>query len=197
MNNTHKHEAVMSLIDMQDYTPAARRYWWTVVVLGIWALVYSVANVSELHGLTLVQVLVGALVAAIVGLFPVRIPGAKTAIAGGEIFIFLIMIVYGAPAAVLAAAVEGAVGAWRSSKRWTSRIVTPAMASISMLACASRVRGRALAHPRPRVQRRSNHRRGDGLRRALLDRQHVAYFVTDRVQATRPARSRRRNGCGT
>ena len=92
---------------------------------------------GELQGATLLQVLAGATVAAIVGFFPVRIPGAKISIAGGEIFIFLVMLVYGAPAAVLAAAVEGAVASWRSSKRWTSRIGTPAMASIAMLTCAS------------------------------------------------------------
>jgi diguanylate cyclase (GGDEF)-like protein/PAS domain S-box-containing protein len=127
----------MSLIDMQDYTPAAKRYWWTTVFLGVWALVYAIAKVAQLEGMLLLQVLVGAAVTAIVGLFPVRIPGAKTAIAGGEIFIFLMMLVYGAPAAVLAAALEGAVASWRSSKRWTSRIGTPAMASLAMLICAS------------------------------------------------------------
>ena len=111
----------MSLIDMQDYTPAARRYWWTVVFLGIWALIYAIARLGELEGMLLLQVMVGAVVAAIVGLFPVRIPGAKTSIAGGEIFIFLMMLVFGPPAAVLAASVEGAVASWRTSTRWTSR----------------------------------------------------------------------------
>ncbi|HUL56995.1 MAG TPA: EAL domain-containing protein [Usitatibacter sp.] len=127
----------MTLIDMKDYTPAARIYWWTVVVLGVWALIFSIAVVGELQGTTLLGVLVGSLVAAIVGFFPVRIPGAKTAIAGGEIFIFLVMLVYGAPAAVLAASLEGAVASWRSSSRWTSRIGTPAMAAVAMLVCAS------------------------------------------------------------
>ena len=127
----------MSLIDMQDYSPAARRYWWTVVFLGVWALIYAISQVARFEGMLLLQVLVGAAVAAIVGLFPVRIPGAKTAIAGGEIFIFLMMLVYGAPAAVLAAALEGAVASWRSSKRWTSRIGTPAMASLAMLVCGT------------------------------------------------------------
>jgi len=136
-NDTNNPGATMNLIDMKDYTPAARIYWWTVVVLGVWALIFSIAVVGELQGTTLLQVLVGATVAAVVGFFPVRIPGAKTSIAGGEIFIFLIMLVYGAPAAVLAAAVEGAVASWRTSKRWTSRIGTPAMASVAMLACAS------------------------------------------------------------
>ena len=125
------------LIDMKDYTPAARRYWWSVVFLGVWALIYAIARVADFQGAVLLQVLVGAGIAAVVGLFPVRIPGAKTAIAGGEIFIFLILLVYGAPAAVLAAALEGFVASYRASKRWTSRIVTPAMASLAMLACGS------------------------------------------------------------
>ncbi|HEX7466828.1 MAG TPA: EAL domain-containing protein, partial [Usitatibacter sp.] len=127
----------MQLIDMQDYSPAARKYWWTVVFLGVWALIYAISRVGQLEGAQLLQVLMGALVAAIVGFFPVQIPGSKTCIAGGEIFIFLVLLVYGAPAAVLAAAVEGLVGAWRSSKRWTSRIITPAMASLAMLTCGS------------------------------------------------------------
>jgi diguanylate cyclase (GGDEF)-like protein/PAS domain S-box-containing protein len=127
----------MSLIDMQDYTPSARRYWWLVAFLGLLALGYSLTRVAQLEPVVLAQVLGGATVAAIVGLFPVRIPGAKTAVAGGEIFIFLVLLLFGAPAAVLAAAVEGAVASWRSSKRWTSRIGTPAMASIAMLACAT------------------------------------------------------------
>ena len=127
----------MSVIDMKDYTPAAKRYWWTVVFLGIWALVYSIAQIGRLEGTALAQVLAGAAVAAIVGLFPVRIPGTKTAIAGAEIFIFLMLLIFGPPAAVLAAAVEGVVASWRASKRWTSRVGTPAMAAIAMLACGS------------------------------------------------------------
>src|SRR5690349_5709618 len=111
----------MNLIDMQDYTPAAKRYWWTVVFLGSAALLYAVASLVQLEGVVLLQVLIGATVAAIVGLFPVLIPGAKTAIAGGEIFIFLVLLLFGTPAAVVAASVEGAVASWRSSKRWTSR----------------------------------------------------------------------------
>src|SRR5438552_7867988 len=127
----------MAFLDMQDYTAAARRYWWLVAFIGVGALGYSVAQLAQLPPIVLAQVIAGAAVAAIVGLFPVRIPGAKTAVAGGEIFIFLVLLLYGAPAAVIAAAVEGAVASWRSSKRWTSRIGTPAMAAIAMLACAT------------------------------------------------------------
>src|SRR5471032_1090061 len=131
----------MQLIDMQDYSPAARRYWWIVVFLGVWALVYAISRVGQLEGVQLLQVLAVAVVAAVVGFFPVLIPGAKTAIAGGEIFIFLVLLMFGAPAAVLAAAVEGIVASWRSSMRWTSRIGTPAMASLAMLVCGSLFEG--------------------------------------------------------
>jgi diguanylate cyclase (GGDEF)-like protein/PAS domain S-box-containing protein len=127
----------MQLIEMHDYSPAARRYWWTVMVLGVWALIFAISKVGQFEGLLLLQVLAGALVAAIVGYFPVRIPGTKTGLAGGEIFIFLVLLVYGAPAAVLAAALEGIVASWSASRRWTSRVGTPAMASLAMLVCGS------------------------------------------------------------
>jgi len=124
------------LIDMQDYSPAARVYWWAVAVFGTIAIAYSVATLARMEGGSLMQALVLAMVAAVVGLFPVRIPGAKTSLGGAEIFIFLALLLYGPAAAVLAAALEGAVGAWRTSKRATSRIVTPSLAAIAMLACA-------------------------------------------------------------
>jgi hypothetical protein len=127
----------MTLIDMHDYKPKARLYWWTVAVLGLIALARAIVTIAGMDGGPLVQVLIFAATAAIVGLFPVRIPGTKTSLAGGDIFIFLVLLLYGAAPAVLAAALEGLVGSWRTSKRWTSRIGTPAMASLAMLVCAS------------------------------------------------------------
>src|SRR5688500_10428302 len=125
------------LIDMQDYTPAARAYWWVVTILGALAIVYSIATVVRLDLTSLAQVLVMAAVAAVVGLFPVRIPGAKTSFGGAEIFIFLSLLLHGAPAAVIATALEGAVGAWRTSKRGTSRLISPALAGLAMLVCGT------------------------------------------------------------
>src|SRR5690242_3630736 len=119
----------MTIIDMNDYPPAARRYWWTVTFFGMAVLAYSIAHVVAIDGKFLVQVMIGAMVAALVGLFPVHIPGSKTSIAGAEIFTFLVMLLYGPEAAVIAAAFEGFVAAYRSSRRWTSRIITPAITS--------------------------------------------------------------------
>ena len=126
-----------ALIDMQDYTPAARAYWWVVAILGMLSIAYSIVAVASLDLPSLAQVLVLAGVAAVVGLFPVRIPGTKTSFGGAEIFIFLSLLLYGAPAAVIATSLEGAVGAWRTSKRTTSRIISPALAGLAMLVCGT------------------------------------------------------------
>src|SRR5690606_40343642 len=87
-----------ALIDMKDYNAPTKLYWWTVVALGTIALAYAVTGVMLLEPALMLQVVVGAVVAAIVGLFPVRIPGSKTSIAGAELFILLLLLVYGAPA---------------------------------------------------------------------------------------------------
>ncbi len=127
----------MPRIDMSDYTPAAKRYWWTVTIAGWALLAYAFWHSVRLDLALFSQILLGAAIAALVGLFPVRIPGTKVSIAGGDIFIFLVLLQYGAEAAALAAALEGLVASWRTSKRWTSRLGTPAMAAVAMFACGS------------------------------------------------------------
>ena len=125
-----------TFIDMKDYGPAAKLYWWTVTLLGCLALAWGVTGVLRLEPALMLQVLIGAAVAAIVGFFPVRMPGSKTSIAGAEIFIFLLVFVYGPAAAILAASLEAFVASSRTSKRWTSRIGSPAMAALAMILCA-------------------------------------------------------------
>src|SRR6185503_1387505 len=102
----------MAFIDMKDYGPSAKLYWWTVTSLGVLVLEPAL----------MLQVVIGAAVAAIVGFFPVRIPGSKTSMASAEIFIFLLLFVYGPAAAIIAAAPEAFVASYRTSKGWTSRI---------------------------------------------------------------------------
>ena len=128
---------MIHVLDMRDYNVPARRYWWVVTLLGWTALSRSAAQVAALEMPVLVQVLGAAAMAAVVALFPVRIPGTRTSVAGGEIFIFLIMLLQGIHAGVIAAAIEGLVGSWRTSRRWTSRIGTPAMAALAMLFAGS------------------------------------------------------------
>jgi diguanylate cyclase (GGDEF)-like protein/PAS domain S-box-containing protein len=125
----------MTVIDMSDYNARSRAYWRTAVACGALALSWSLLSVLDRGAWVVAQVAAGAVVVGLTGMFTVRIPGAKTSIAAAEIFIFLMLMLFGAEAATIAAAVEGSVGAYRSSKRWTSRLGTPSMAAISMLAC--------------------------------------------------------------
>src|SRR3954469_16010832 len=109
----------MRFLNMSDYTTSAKIYWWTATVLGAIGIGIAGYATLQLPSTMLVQALVGTLVAAVMGLFPVRIPGTKTSIAAGEIFIFLILLLFGAAPAILAGAIEGFIASARTSKRWT------------------------------------------------------------------------------
>ena len=122
---------------MPDYNRKATAYWWLVVLVGATVLVYALRTVLALPARDLLQLSAGVAIAMIAGLFPVRIPRSKNSFAAGEIFIFLLLLLHGPAAAALAAAGEGLIGSWRTSKRWTSRIASPAMASIAMFGTGS------------------------------------------------------------
>jgi diguanylate cyclase (GGDEF)-like protein len=118
---------------MPDYNRQATAYWWAMVVTGAFTIAVAAfvlaARLTPAQG---VQVLLGVLIAMLAGVFPVRIPNSKNSFAAGEIFIFCLLLLHGPAAATLASAGEALVGSWRTSKRWTSRIASPAMAAIAM-----------------------------------------------------------------
>ena len=119
---------------MPDYNHRATAYWWALVCLGTLVLLHSLQQLAGL-GLSLqLQVLFGCAVAMLAGLFPVRIPGSKNSFAAGEVFIMLLLLMQGPAAAAVAAAGEAFIGSARTSRRWTSRLVSPAAAAVSMTA---------------------------------------------------------------
>jgi len=122
---------------MPDYNRKAATYWWVMVLLGAALLAHSLHIVSVMPAAALAQVLVGTAIAMLAGLFPVRIPRSKNSFAAGEIFIFLLLLMHGPAAATLAAAGEALVGSWRTSKRWTSRLASPAMGGVAMYLAGS------------------------------------------------------------
>ena len=122
---------------MPDYNTKATAYWWTVVLLGLCALVASLLELAAKPPQVWLEVAGGMAIAMLAGFFPVRIPSSKNSFAAGEIFIFLLLLIHGPGAATLAAAGEGAIGSWRTSKRWTSRIVSPAMSALAMYGAAA------------------------------------------------------------
>ncbi|MBL8349267.1 MAG: EAL domain-containing protein [Burkholderiaceae bacterium] len=122
---------------LPDYNRAAAAYWWLLAVAGALALVMALGELADEPSQTAWQVVFGSMIAAIVGMFPLRIPKTKNSIAAGDIFIFLLLLVHGPHAAVIAATAEAAACAWRTSGRWSSRIAGPAAAASSMLACGT------------------------------------------------------------
>ena len=122
---------------MPDYNPVASRYWWMVTLAGAAALAHSVLALGSLSPMGWLQVLVGVALTMGAAIFPVRVPNSKNSFAAGEIFMFLLLLLQGTSAATVAAAAEGAVGSFRTSKRWTSRLASPAVASLAMFASGS------------------------------------------------------------
>ena len=120
---------------MPDYNRKATAYWWTMVLLGMATLLFSAQRVAAMPAMAWMQIVAGMLIAMLAGVFPVRIPRSKNSFAAGEIFIFLLLLLHGPAAATLASAGEALVGSCRTSKRWTSRIASPAMAAVAMF-CA-------------------------------------------------------------
>jgi diguanylate cyclase (GGDEF)-like protein len=122
---------------MPDYNRKATAYWWTFVSMGVAVLTYSVVAMLALPTPDLMQVLVGVVFTSFAAIFPVRIASSKISFAAGETFIFLLLLLHGPAAAALAAAAEGLVASMRTSKRWTSRIASPAIASVVMFGVGS------------------------------------------------------------
>ena len=122
---------------MPDYNRKASMYWWAVVVLGAVSMAVALCQVAAESPAAWLMIASGTGIAMLAGIFPVRIPRSKNSFAAGEIFIFLLLLIHGPDAAALAAAGEAFVGSYRTSKRWTSRIASPAMAALAMYGAGS------------------------------------------------------------
>ncbi|MBL8331079.1 MAG: EAL domain-containing protein [Rubrivivax sp.] len=117
---------------LHDYNRAAEAYWWVMVLLGAAFVAAAALELMRDPGPVALQVAAGVACAALAALAPIRIPRTKNSFAVGEIFIFLLLMLHGPAAAVLAAAVEAAVATLRTSKRLSSRLASPALAAVSM-----------------------------------------------------------------
>ena len=110
-----------------DYPPAARALWWALSLAGGVAMLLALLAVvaSPAGAWAVVLAIAGA---GLASFFPVRIPRTTYSLSTADACVFLAMTALGPAAAVLAAGVDGACGAWRTSRRASSRIVTPAAA---------------------------------------------------------------------
>lgn len=127
----------MRFIEMSDYNPKARAYWWTTTVLGALAFGYAAVGALQLDFKGQLGVIALIAVVFVAGLKPITIPGTNTSITPGDIFVFLTALFWGAPAATLVAATDAFAGSCRTSRRWTSRLGGPALMSVAALTSAS------------------------------------------------------------
>jgi diguanylate cyclase (GGDEF)-like protein/PAS domain S-box-containing protein len=119
-----------------DYNAAARRLWLALALTGTLAIIGALAALVRVPAIELWQVAAWLAIVAVAAAFPIQIPRSKHSIATGDIVIFLLLAMYGAGAAIAAAAIEGLIGAVRSSTRWSSRIASMTAGAAGMALAA-------------------------------------------------------------
>ena len=122
---------------MPDYNRKASLLWWALVLAGSAVFIASARQAAALSGGALLQLAGGILLAMTMALVPVRIPRTNQAFTLGDVFIVLLLLMHGTPAGCIAAGLEGLVSAWRSSKRWSTRLGSATIATVSMFICGA------------------------------------------------------------
>ena len=125
------------MLRMDDYNLSTKIYWWVTAILGCVVLGRALVSIAALPAASIAQIFVGVIIAGVTGAYPHRIPGGRMSVTGAEIFIFLMLLMNGPAAATLAAAHEAFWGSYRTSNYWTSRLGSPAMASLAMYGCGA------------------------------------------------------------
>ncbi len=119
-----------------DYNPAATRIWLGLACAGALVGGWALAQVLALPWAALWPLLAGIALVTLAAWFPVQIPRTTYSFGVADIFTFALLALAGGPAAVLAAGAEAALVSFRTSKRLSSRLVSPAAAMLSMAAAA-------------------------------------------------------------
>lgn len=127
----------MSFIDMSDYNRSARAFWWITTFSGVVVFSYEIYAIGQPGRVALIGPVLLTAAALIVGLIPIRVPGTKTSITTGDIFIFLALLFWGVPAATIVAVTDSFVASCRTSRRWTSRLGSPAIMAIAVFVSAN------------------------------------------------------------
>jgi len=122
---------------MPDYNRRAAACWWLLVGAGAVLLLGCLAHLAQQPPLVWLHVAVGMALAMGAGLFPVRIPGTRHSFVASDVFVFLLLLMHGPAAAAVAVAGEAFMGSARTSRRWTSRIASPAISALAIVGAGS------------------------------------------------------------
>ncbi|MBQ0934613.1 putative bifunctional diguanylate cyclase/phosphodiesterase [Ideonella paludis] len=128
---------------LHDYNAPAIRLWLGIVGCGAAVGLWSVLHLAQSATLPWAAIALATAMAVLASWVPVRIPRSKTSFTVSDFFLFYLLLSHGPAAAALAAGVEGAFAAVRTSQRLSSRLSTPAAALVGFAAA-----GLVLEHTR-------------------------------------------------
>src|SRR5918997_1111061 len=125
------------MIDMSDYSRAAKTYWLALVSAGALICAWALSQCLSFTPVQGLQFLALTSFVVLSSSLPIRIPNTSTSITAGDAFIFLGTILLGVPAALLLGATDALVRALGTSRRATSWFAAPATMSLTVLVSAS------------------------------------------------------------
>ena len=109
----------------------ALRFWLTNCVLGSLAVSWALWNLATDPWSTAIALL-GLAATVVTAIATIKIPRTTLSVSLADVVIFALLTGVGTPAAILAAGIEGWLGAARTSRRLSSRLLTPSIAMTSM-----------------------------------------------------------------
>ncbi len=118
---------------LYDYSATAARAWFLLVSLGAASLLWALFEATRQPPAGLLPVALGLGLVTVAAWSPVQIPRTSHAIGVTDIFLFTLLATAGPFAAVLAAALDGAIGAYRVKSRLTGQLSTPSAGALAML----------------------------------------------------------------
>jgi diguanylate cyclase (GGDEF)-like protein/PAS domain S-box-containing protein len=122
---------------LYDYRPAATRIWCSIAAAGLLALAWSVVRLAGSPASAFWSVAAGLACVGLASFFPVKLPRSAHSVVVADVFILSMLAALGPPAAVLAAGLEGLIGVLRSSRRLSSRVISPTSNMAGMAAGAA------------------------------------------------------------
>ncbi|MDQ1611987.1 MAG: hypothetical protein QOG00_1918 [Pyrinomonadaceae bacterium] len=125
------------MIDMSDYSRAAKVYWVALVSAGALIVAWALSQCLSFTATQGLQFLALASFVVISSSLPIRIPNTSASITAGDAFIFLGAILLGVPAALALGATGALVSSLCTSRRAPSWIAAPATMSLTVLVSAT------------------------------------------------------------
>ncbi|HEY9404925.1 MAG TPA: diguanylate cyclase [Pyrinomonadaceae bacterium] len=125
------------MIDMSDYSRAAKVYWVALVSAGALIIAWGLSQCLSFTRPQGLQFLALASFVVLASSLPIRIPNTSASITASDAFIFLGAILLDVPAALVLGATGALISSLCTSRRATSWIAAPATMSLTVLVSAT------------------------------------------------------------